>query len=348
MLLKKNLIKVDRHYHPVACFAGIILMKTLATIAFIITLFAMGCTYETQDTRFGKIGTRFTSESSQEAPEPFVSKVSNTTDIHYSAKYCKECHVNVPPERGPQFLRYGGDYKRLCRCHYSTSESYIHPVDLEPSQVLMPRIPSELPLQDGKVTCATCHDIVVQCSDKPTERIFLKEEKFLRGAPYKNRTTICFKCHNITEYKKFNPHAQLNEKKQIIKERCLYCHDEIPDEQRATYEDIKLLGKPEMLCLGCHGRITVHQWHTRHIRKPPFEIEQRIQELRDQYDIILPLDPDGKITCSTCHNPHQKGVIPDKRLGARGAGEKFRHRLKDNMCVRCHPMQDLSPYPELL
>jgi hypothetical protein len=47
------------------------------------------------------------------------------------------------------------------------------------------------------------------------------------------------------------------------------------------------------------------------------------------------------------YNPHQKGVIPDKRAGANGAAEKFRHRLTDSMCVKCHPMRDLIEYPEL-
>lgn len=324
-------------------------MKTLATIAAIIALFSAGCTYENPDwARFGKKGTRFTAKSEPEKPESFISKVSNTTDIHYSAEYCKECHVKIPKKGGPQFLRYGGDFKQLCRCHYSSSENYVHPVDIEPSQAIKPRIPPELPLQDGKVTCVTCHDIVIQCTDKPIEKIFLKQQKFLRGAPYQSRTTICFKCHNIAEYKKFNPHQQLDEKKQIIAARCLYCHTEVPDEKHATYQDVKLLAKPQALCLGCHSRITQHQWHILHLRKPPFEIAKRIKELQVQYDIILPLDSDGNITCSTCHNPHQKGVIPDKRVGAKGAGEKFRHRLKDNMCVKCHPMQDLSKYPELL
>ena len=130
---------------------------------------------------------------------------------------------------------------------------------------------------------------------------------------------------------------------------CLYCHTEIPDEKRANYEDVKLLANPEVLCVGCHGRITENQWHTRHLRKPPVEIANRIKELQEKFHIILPLDADGKITCATCHNPHQKGVIPDKRAGAKGAGEKFRHRLGDNMCVKCHPMRDrdLSEYPEL-
>lgn len=324
-------------------------MKKLPAIALIIALFSLGCSYEAKETRFGKTGTLLTSKSKPQEPEAeTASRLSNTTDIHYSARYCTECHVEIPPKKGPKFLKYGGDFKRLCRCHYDNEQNYIHPVDLEPSEALKPRIPPGLPLLDGKITCATCHDIFIQCHDKPTEKIFLKENKFLRGAPYPDRTDLCFKCHDIEQYRKYNPHLQLNEKEQIIEAKCLYCHNEVPDENRTGYEDIKLLANPEVICLGCHSRIIENQWHTRHLRKPPAEILKRIEELQVQYQIILPLDPDGKITCSTCHNPHQKGVIPDKRAGAKGAGEKFRHRLTDNMCVRCHPMQDLSKYPELL
>ncbi len=192
-----NELPVDRSYHCVASFTSHNLMKKLATIALIITLFSAGCTYETRDTRFGKIGTLFTPKSERQQPEAEIaSKLSNETDIHYSARYCAECHVDVPPKKGPEFLRYGGDFKRLCRCHYNAEQNYIHPVDLEPSDDLKPRIPSQLPLQDGKVTCATCHNIVIQCSDQPTEKIFLKENKFLRGAPYQDRTELCFKCHD--------------------------------------------------------------------------------------------------------------------------------------------------------
>ena len=62
---------------------------------------------------------------------------------------------------------------------------------------------------------------------------------------------------------------------------CLYCHTEIPDEKRANYEDVKLLANPEVLCVGCHGRITENQWHTRHLRKPPVEIANRIKEINE-------------------------------------------------------------------
>lgn len=335
-------------YHCVAFFASKNLMKKLAAITLMITLFGLGCSYEAKDPRFGKVGTPFTPKSALQEPEAEkASQLPITTDIHYSAEYCSECHVDVPPKRGPKFLRYGGDFKKLCRCHYNTEKNYPHPVDLEPSENLKRRIPSKLPLQDGKVTCATCHQIVIQCHDKPKEKIFLKENKFLRGAPYQNRTDLCFECHDINEYRKYNPHLQLDSREQIIEAKCLFCHSEVPDENRANYEDVKLLANAESICLGCHSRITENLWHTRHLRKPPLDILKTIEELKDKYHIILPLDPDGKITCATCHNPHQKGVIPDKRAGAIGADEKFRHRLTDNMCVRCHPMRDMSKYPEL-
>jgi len=323
-------------------------MKKITTTTLIIALFIMGCTGDARDTRYGKFGSRLTLKGAQQEPQTEItSTLPITTDIHYSAKYCTECHVEIPPKKGPKFLKYGGDFKKLCRCHYNTEQNYPHPVDLDPSEALKRRIPRELPLQDGKVTCATCHQIFNQCHDKPQDKIFLKDTKFLRGAPYQKRTDLCFRCHDIDEYRKYNPHLQLDPKKQIIESKCLYCHSEVPDENRANYEDVKLLTNGESICLGCHSRITENLWHTRHLRKPPLDISRRIEELKDRYHIILPLDPEGKITCATCHNPHQKGVIPDKRAGAKGAGEKFRHRLTDNMCVRCHPMRDLSKYPEL-
>ena len=182
-------------------------MKILATIALIIAIFSIGCTFEAKDSRFGKGGTVFSPKSKPQEPETeIISQLPITTDVHFSARYCKECHFEVPAKKGPKLLRYGGDFKRLCRCHYNTEKNYPHPVDLKPSQNLKSRIPPGLPLRDGKITCATCHDIFIQCSDRPAEKIFLKPDKFLRGAPYQVRTVFCSKGHDIKQYQKYNPH----------------------------------------------------------------------------------------------------------------------------------------------
>ena len=48
----------------------------------------------------------------------------------------------------------------------------------------------------------------------------------------------------------------------------------------------------------------------------------------------LPLVPRSRITCSTCHNPHQEGVIFP---GPAAAGADSLHRLRDeNICMGCH------------
>ena len=110
--------------------------------------------------------------------------ISNNTNIHYNINYCTECHINNPknPEIGKQDLKFGGDYKILCKCHDEGPTRELHPVDIIPSQEIKARIPSGFPLSDGKITCSTCHDIYMQCKD--IDRIYLRQVKFLRGGPY--------------------------------------------------------------------------------------------------------------------------------------------------------------------
>ncbi|MFC1880949.1 hypothetical protein ACFL2S_05550 [Thermodesulfobacteriota bacterium] len=315
-------------------------MRQLTATAIIITLLSTGCYYETQETKFGRKDTVFAAKGERE--KPFVSMVPITTDIHYSAKYCTECHVSVPRRGSHKQLRYGGNYQQLCRCHYSSSENYIHPVDIAPSENLKTRIPAAFPLQEGKVTCSTCHDIVVQCQDNQTDKILLKKRKFLRGVPYKTMMEICFKCHNKAEYQRYNPHQQLNAKKEIIKQTCLYCHAEIPDEKHTSLKDAKLIGNMDALCIRCHTLESRQIFHSKHLRKPSDEVLTTIKTMEDQHGILLPLSQEGNITCATCHNPHEKGVIPDRRLGARGASLIRRHRLQHDMCIKCHPMREIS------
>jgi len=57
----------------------------------------------------------------------------------------------------------------------------------------------------------------------------------------------------------------------------------------------------------------------------------------------LPLGPRDTIVCSTCHNPHERGVFPEDSMLAAGAsvwrpgeqGRKLRGRGED-ICSGCH------------
>ena len=263
--------------------------------------------------------------------------VTDDTNVHYTGKYCMVCHEQTP-QNGNKFLKYEEDYKQLCRCHYRTAARDKHPSDVEPPKEFKKRMPKDFPLQKGKMACITCHDVFAQCRDSKTKDVFAGGPNFLRGGPYKKLTTLCYKCHDKTKFKKFNPHKQFDENREIIARICLYCHKKVPDVTKDEFKDVTLIGDLEPLCMRCHKKADNKTLHARHLRKPSDKVLARIKQMEIEFGIVLPLNDDGKITCATCHNPHEEGVIPAERAGAKGAGKQHRHRLPGNICTKCHQM----------
>lgn len=263
--------------------------------------------------------------------------VTEATDVHYSAKYCLECHKKTPVKGGNILLKFEGDFTQLCRCHGYTPGTYIHPVDITPSKEKKEMIPIDFPLQDGKLTCITCHDMYKQCQPEEKNKL---NKKFLRGYPFLHRTDLCFRCHDEKKYKRLDPHKQIDAEGNIIKEKCLYCHVEKPDEKTATFKDIKVIGNLEVLCFRCHfEKGKFHPINATHLRKPSNKTVKSMKAAERKYGIILPLNYKGRITCATCHNPHEKGVIPAEKPGAKGASVKYRFRFPleiGQICVACH------------
>lgn len=259
---------------------------------------------------------------------PATAEVTKTAEYHYTGKYCDDCHYQIPQEGGNKFLKYDGDFNILCKCH--TPRNYVHPVDIKPSEPKRIKIPAELPLQKGKVTCLTCHDIYWQCQKRRVDK------NSLRGARTPNRSEFCYKCHNKNDYMKLDIHHQINSQGKIIVARCLYCHPDKPDESRARYKDVKFVGDLTMLCQRCHMIRGNHSGNFNHLVRPSPDALAHMQAMEKKFDIILPLDENGKMTCITCHNPHDKGVIRAESPAAKGAGSKYRHRLPGRLCIECH------------
>ncbi len=259
------------------------------------------------------------------------NKDKNQGPFHYSGKFCKDCHEKAPGIK-KQKLKYNSNFNLLCKCHLNTSQHYIHPVDIMPSEQIRKRIPSTFPLKDGKIVCSTCHNIFLQCRKND----FIGNS--LRGAPYQKRYDMCYRCHNPENYTMLNPHKQLDEKKNIIVRQCLYCHVEKPDEKYPGTRDVVLKNNIEVLCQRCHNIKGNHSGNVNHLRKPSQKAVQRMNLLKKKYNIILPLDKDGKLTCATCHNPHEKGVIDVNNPSAKGADSRYRHRLPGKLCKECHQM----------
>ena len=226
-------------------------------------------------------------------------------------------------------MKYDGDFKLLCKCH--APSNYVHPVNMEPSQGIKGKIPAELPLQKGKITCLTCHDIYWQCRKRRVDKNSLR----VKRSP--KRTDFCYRCHDKAKYMKLEIHNQINSDGTIIVEKCLYCHTDKPDESRARYKDVKFIGDLTMLCQGCHVIRGNHSGNFNHMVRPSATTLARMQAIENDFGIILPLDENGKLTCITCHNPHQSGVIRSGSPAARGADSKYRHRLPGNrLCIECH------------
>ena len=183
---------------------------------------------------------------------------------------------------------------------------------------------------------------------------------------------VCFKCHQKNDYKICDPHTQIKENGDIIVEKCLYCHQEKPDEKVAAFDkyrsEVKFNRDIELICVGCHSSNqyqTAHPLNANHLREPSAEMLSMMKKTEKQFGIILPLNLNGKIMCATCHNPHEKGVMPEERGASGGASEKSRIRLPgqvrqeeedaymtrisgmDNrICLACHKdkeMQKMQP-----
>ncbi len=279
---------------------------------------------------------------------PLIDKsINKGTNIHFSGKFCTECHLSTPKPGEPQTLLFGNDYIKSCRCHGYLPETYIHPVYITPSPSKKTIIPVDMPLQDGKITCATCHEIHLQC--RINKQAQSQNSAFLRGAPYVSRTGICQRCHDQDNYKMLNPHNQLDYDGQIVKEKCLYCHTEVPDVEKSSnlpsdifLKKIQLIGDLTDVCGRCHpNRNSQHPIKTEHFLKPSAKVLAAMQQSEKLVGTLLPLDHRGRITCPTCHNPHEQGVISPGRIAATGAGEKYRLRVPglgtfDQICNACH------------
>lgn len=158
-----------------------------------------------------------------------------------------------------------------------------------------------------------------------------------------------------------NPHDQINDEGEILYEKCLFCHYSVPDIERAkSIDDVTFrFEKHEDLkdiCYRCHqermhpggafgagwmkgGEKNVN-WAKYgapyHWVKPPKVIAERIKKQLEKYPTILPFDPiTEKITCPTCHNPHERGLLPGKA----GTGADNDRRLRWfglAICQMCH------------
>ncbi len=262
---------------------------------------------------------------------------SNHVDPHWKEVMCISCHEGEPGEGEPR-LRFGGDINRLCdRCHDGVfARRDIHPVGVEPTDKV--DIPDYMPLLKGKVTCSTCHNSSLQEGGERESSAREDNPKFLRKG-FGARNEFCFRCHIQSEYEQMNAHKQLNESGEIREQSCLFCHTSQPNVLVIGIEQVGFDTESlDEYCTSCHGGPEYFENHPRgaHLVEPSEIILAAIETAPVRIGAELPLY-NSKITCATCHNPHEKGVIRIE-AAAKGADYPFRLRLGDSflICRGCH------------
>jgi predicted CXXCH cytochrome family protein len=238
---------------------------------------------------------------------------------------CSACHSSEKPKGTTAAFPAGTDPSTFClNCHnYRVNH---HPVDVTPARPVQ----AAYPLFLGRITCLTCHEI----HGAPKQG----NSALLRGGPHQDRRTICFQCHTSEQYAGINPHRMLaeNGSHRTVNGRpvCLQCHELEPDPTIDEANTVLFRADIGFLCLRCHPPMHSETLNRHFLKVPPAQVLSNMSrpEVLEKYH--LPLVPRGRITCSTCHNPHQAGVL---LAGPVAAGTSSSHMLRDDdLCQGCH------------
>lgn len=152
---------------------------------------------------------------------------------------------------------------------------------------------------------------------------------FLRRDRATELSEFCYRCHTQEDNKPKNFHIMLDKENLVIEKKCTYCHSKElnPDDyfprknnSNTVSNDFYLRLPKEKICIGCHLE-TPHLNARLHQVKLNDQMLKRLKQYEIRNDIRFPLTSDQEITCITCHNAHQKGVLNKSNPVAKQAGD---------------------------
>ncbi|MBI5970858.1 MAG: hypothetical protein HY884_06860 [Deltaproteobacteria bacterium] len=148
-----------------------------------------------------------------------------------------------------------------------------------------------------------------------------------------------------------NPHEQINDEGYVLWATCSICHQNTPDPAKEkSIRDVKLRFADDLtqICYRCHvvkmhpagemAQLTLTDVRSipNHLSAPPKNIYENMRIIQKDLPTIMPVEPaTGRITCATCHNPHERGVLYGR--ADYGADSRFRLRSAGlDICQYCH------------
>lgn len=258
---------------------------------------------------------------------PKVLADSVNLNPHGGKIFCLACHPDTPQPGAPVALRFPGESLRLCRrCHTGVEH---HPLGVKSTPATWKMDFSHTPLEKEAVVCISCH--------KPLEclgGVGRENPRFLRGGPYNSVEEFCARCHEGKNFSTLNPHDQIDESGEIYQKKCLYCHVVVPDVS-VVGAYLKYTDTLTALCISCH-QTGLHPSGSDHLKPLGKTMLLRLRKYEERRMVRLPLEDEDRLTCVTCHNPHERGLLK----GAAGIGADEANRLRlttySEQCTPCH------------
>jgi len=147
-----------------------------------------------------------------------------------------------------------------------------------------------------------------------------------------------------------NPHEQINDEGEILWSKCLICHAKMPDTENlhsSVNMEIRFNNNYNKVCYICH---VVHKHPgsegigpqmsgfvaPSHLREFSRKLYLNMRLEKKEVPVLIPLDPaSGKIICSTCHNPHERGLLYGRADWGADQSVLLRSEGLD-VCQYCH------------
>lgn len=174
-------------------------------------------------------------------------------------------------------------------CH---EEADMHPTHVP---VVIATVPDDFPLEDGLITCSTCH-AEPACNGNRS-----RGAPWRRGGPYPHAMSFCWRCHPAEEYGRNDPHHPA-ERRADDDPTCAYCHTTLP-ESGAPIAEARLRTDSVKVCDTCHLG-DVHYGTATHAGVAIEEAD------RASLDPKIELDEGSVVRCWSCHEVHGDGERP--------------------------------------